>query len=382
MKIDDILLLARKNNPQKPKMNDDRIFIPNLNEKMMDSILRQTDKVSRVSGWLTIGTFEKKEILTLMDFQRNAKKKSHSPNTVEEDTDEKNQILKQNFEVSQHMMNILNEIERSKEVLYTIVIRKIEKELPQLKILDDIKDRRLYLEVIIKECIGKFDTLRKIFSNTRKDTYIEDVLMNLVTKESLEDIEKQMKNRKANKNVHNEATIKTYDLLRHDISNRTVMLDAYQVMEKLIEESKEKIIYHKMAKIECALRIRAYQSEVKERLDASQNPHDMGSPAHIPRSPMSPNKVMISGRPREFKNMLKQDLEIQKKPSSGMQVMMDMGTIHKARLNQLMEPFKTACDKIKHEQDNLDSLKHKKSKLRSKMIDVFAFLLKNPDYIL
>jgi hypothetical protein len=317
-----------------------------------------------------------------MDLQRNAKKKLSSSNSGEEDVDEKNQLIKQNFEVSQHMLNILNEIERSKEVLHTIVVRKIEKELPQLKMLDDLKDRRLYLEVIIKECVGKFETLRKIFSNTRKDTYIEDVLMNLVTKESLEDIEKQMKKREATKYDHNEAAVKTYDLLRHDISNRTTMLEAYQVLEKLIEESKEKIILHKMDKIECALRIRAYQSDVKERLDASHNSNDMGSPVHVPKSPNSPNKIMISGRPREFKNMLKLDLEVQRKPSSGMQVIMDMGAIHKARLNQLMEPFKFACDKIKHEQDNLDSLKHKKSKLRSKLIDVFAFLLRNPDYIL
>lgn len=46
MKIDDILLLARKNNPQKPKQNQDRIVIPKLNERMMDSILRHSDKTS------------------------------------------------------------------------------------------------------------------------------------------------------------------------------------------------------------------------------------------------------------------------------------------------------------------------------------------------
>lgn len=47
MKIDDILLLARKNNPQKPKQSEDRIVIPNLNDRMMDSIMRHTDKVRR-----------------------------------------------------------------------------------------------------------------------------------------------------------------------------------------------------------------------------------------------------------------------------------------------------------------------------------------------
>lgn len=291
-------------------------------------------------------------------------------------------MMKQNFEVSQHMMNVMSEIERSKEVFLTIVVNKIEKELPHLKKLEELKDRQRYLESIIKECIGKFDTLRKIFSNTRKETFIEDVLMNLVTKESLEDIEKQMLKREISKVDLKESAIKSYDLLRHDISNRTTMLDAYQVLEKLIEESKQKIIAHKMDKIECALRVRSHQTEVDENMKSSETLADMASPAHLPRSPISPHKILISGRPREYKNTLRLDLDPNRRHHLGTQVMMDMTTINKARQNQLLEPFKAACDRIKHEQENLDSLKNKKSKLRSKLIDVFGFLLANPDFIL
>lgn len=318
-----------------------------------------------------------------MDLERTSKRKPPgSSSVVDEELAEKARAMKQNFEVSQHMLNIMSEIERSKEVFHTIVVRKIEKDLPQIKMLEELKDRQRYLEAVIKDCIGRFETLRKIFSNQRKDNYIEEVLMNLVTAESLEDIEKQLRKREATKDDQREAAIKSYDLLRHDISNRHTMLDAYQVLEKLIDESKEKIIQHKMDKIECALRLRSHQTEITEQMKSSETLADMASPAHFPRSPPMTQRVMISGRPREMKNLLKLDLDSQRKVNNGMQVMMDMTSINKARQNQLMEPFKTACDRIKHEQDNLESLKKKKSKLRSKLIDVFAFLLRNPDFIL
>src|SRR3990167_97792 len=166
-----------------------------------------------------------------MDLERNSKKKQTGGSLVDDELVEKARIMKQNFEVSQHMMNVMSEIERSKEVFLTVVVNKIEKEILHLKKLEDLKDRQRYLESIIKDCIGKFDTLRKIFSNTRKETFIEDVLMNLVTKESLEDIEKQMKKRELAKVDQRESAIKSYDLLRQDISNRNTMLDAYQVLE-------------------------------------------------------------------------------------------------------------------------------------------------------
>ena len=61
---------------------------------------------------------------------------------------------------------------------------------------------------------------------------------------------------------------------------------------------------------------------------------------------------------------------------------MDMSTINKARLQQLSEPFKASCEKIETEIKNLKQLKLKKSKLKNKLIEVYRFLLKNPNMIL
>ena len=44
MKIEDILLLARKNKSDKQSMQEDKIFLPKMNVRMMDSIMRHSSK--------------------------------------------------------------------------------------------------------------------------------------------------------------------------------------------------------------------------------------------------------------------------------------------------------------------------------------------------
>jgi hypothetical protein len=44
MKIEDILLLARKNKPEKDSRQEDKLSLPKMNVRMMDSILRHTNQ--------------------------------------------------------------------------------------------------------------------------------------------------------------------------------------------------------------------------------------------------------------------------------------------------------------------------------------------------
>lgn len=44
MKIEDILLLARKNKPEKDTRQEDKLSLPKMNVRMMDSILRHTNQ--------------------------------------------------------------------------------------------------------------------------------------------------------------------------------------------------------------------------------------------------------------------------------------------------------------------------------------------------
>lgn len=100
------------------------------------------------------------------------------------------------------------------------------------------------------------------------------------------------------------------------------------------------------------------------------------SPVHLPR-------VVISSKPREFAGRLGAiDLIALREKQQHTSVIVDMTNINKARMHQLLEPFKAATERIEMEEKNLESLKIKKSKLKNKLIDVYHFLLKNPNMIL
>lgn len=93
-------------------------------------------------------------------------------------------------------------------------------------------------------------------------------------------------------------------------------------------------------------------------------------------------KVMISGKPRDPNQKKRLDDISPAADHFGNHVIMDISSIHKARLGQLQEQFKQAVDKIENEANNLESLKVKKTKLRNKLLDIYQFLLKNPPIIL
>lgn len=98
-------------------------------------------------------------------------------------------------------------------------------------------------------------------------------------------------------------------------------------------------------------------------------------------------KVMISGKPRDSTTVLKK-LQLAKATNQevvnhfGSSVITGIASIHKARLNQLQDMFKAAMDKIENEENNLEALKIKKTKLRNRLIEIYQFLLKNPHMIL
>lgn len=104
-------------------------------------------------------------------------------------------------------------------------------------------------------------------------------------------------------------------------------------------------------------------------------------PKHNSSETVTP-KIIISSRPRDFRDMRKIELEEIRKKNKGMQVTVDMTSISKARVNQLMEPLKRVNEKIDVEHTNLESLKVKKLKLKNKLLEVYTFLLKNPGMIL
>lgn len=63
-------------------------------------------------------------------------------------------------------------------------------------------------------------------------------------------------------------------------------------------------------------------------------------------------------------------------------VLTDIGGINKVRMQQLQEQFRLAVDKIEAESKNLESLKAKKKKLKNKLVDIYQFLLKNPQIVM
>lgn len=279
------------------------------------------------------------------------------------------------------MLNALSDIEKTEAILKQIVINKIEKEIDYFKSMSLLKDRQKYLESYIKANVSNFGSLRKLFSSSANDAFIEDNLMNLVSKESLEDIERAKAKRESPENAKIELISRNYETLRNDISSRLTMLEAYHAIDELINSSKKKIEECKKEKIECSLRIRDYHQEIYDRKhgkleDQTSDATGDASPHHT-----ALGKILISGSPRKVKtnkiNILNYKAQTLKN-----QVFMDMTQINKARLNQLNEPFKAAADKVEIEMKNLEALRMKKIKLRNKLIDVYHFLLKNPQIVL
>lgn len=98
-------------------------------------------------------------------------------------------------------------------------------------------------------------------------------------------------------------------------------------------------------------------------------------------------KVMISGKPRDSSTFNVKKVQMSKDFGSelnhfGSSVITGIAGIHKARMNQLQEQFRLAMDKIENEEKNLEALKIKKTKLRNRLIEIYQFLLKNPNIIL
>lgn len=252
MKIDDILTLARKTKAEIETRQEDRIFIPKLNVKMVDSIMRHVSQPR---------TFNKKEIVTIMDLQRLAPKVRKGKYS-DPDNAAKAHEMKSHFEASQALLHKATDIESIQELLKAVVINRIEKDLEEYKQMPTLKERQKHLEASIKEYCSNFDTFRKIFSNPRHDSFVDKSLMILVSKDSLEDLEKQKIKRESLDLVKKEIVFKTYEALRNDISSRETMLEACHSLDKLIEDSRQKIAKYTTEKIECSSKIKDFQQEM------------------------------------------------------------------------------------------------------------------------
>jgi len=352
MKIDDILLLARKSKPEDTRQ-EEKIFMPKLNVRMVDSIMRHTSQPR---------TFAKKEMLTIMDLQR-----SQAQGREHDKKPEDLVVERIHFEISQQMLHLLSDGEKCQELLRSIVINKIEKEIAVYKSMPSQKDRQKHLELFIKDFIGNYEALRKYFTNPQHDSFIENNLLQLVTKDSLDEIEKAKKKRDQT-DFHKEIAIKNYESIRNDISSRLTMLEAYHAIDKLIAESEQKIEKYSKEKIECSIKIMNYCQDVQKRESFKSD----GLPDS--ETPMA-QLFLVSQRKR---------LDFGKKvqPNAFPGSAVDMSNYHKLRLVQLREPFKVACDKVEAETKNLEALILKKTKLRNKLLDVYRFLLRNPQMIL
>lgn len=198
-----------------------------------------------------------------MDLQRMAPKSKKGIVTKHElEAFAKVQELKAQFQISQSILHMLSDIETCQELLKVVVINKIEKELDVFKSIASMKERQKRLEGFIHEYISNFDTLRKVFSNSKYDQFIEKDLMNLVSLESLEDIEKS-KLKKVSVDMHaKELLLRQYELIRNDISARLAMLEALNAMDRLIEESEAKIEQYNKEKIEHSLKVKEYNQEI------------------------------------------------------------------------------------------------------------------------
>jgi hypothetical protein len=198
-----------------------------------------------------------------MDLQRMSPKNKKGLVTKHElEAFAKMQELKAQFQISQSILHMLSDIETCQELLKVVVINKIEKELDVFKSMTSLKERQKRLEGFILEYISNFDTLRKVFSNSKYDKFIEKELMNLVSTDSLEDIEKS-KIKKVSVDMHaKELLLRQYELIRNDISSRLAMLEALNAMDRLIEESEAKIEQYNKEKIEHSLKIKEYNQDI------------------------------------------------------------------------------------------------------------------------
>ena len=223
-----------------------------MNVRMIDAIMRHQSH-PRVFG--------KREIKTIMELERISPKVKKGGRLDVEATELANQ-LKNNFELSQALLNRVSDVERVQELLRAVVVHRIEKELEQYKRMPTLKDRQKHLDSIINEYISNFDSLRKYFTNPKQDSFVEKKLMSLVTKESLEDIEKEKSKRESLEIIRKEMVSKHYESIRNDISSRETMLEAFQVLEKMIIDSKTKITRYTNDKIEWSKAIKDFQQEV------------------------------------------------------------------------------------------------------------------------
>ncbi len=209
-----------------------------------------------------------------MDLQRMAPKTKKGMVTKDElEAFAKMQELKAQFQISQSILHMLSDIETCQELLKVVVINKIEKELDIFKSMSSLKERQKRLEGFIHEYIANFDTLRKVFSNSKYDQFIEKELMNLVSLESLEDIEKS-KLKKVSVDMHTkELLLRQYELIRNDISSRLAMLEALNAMDRLIEDSEAKTEQYNKEKIEHSLKIKEFNQEMVATADPVRHEH-------------------------------------------------------------------------------------------------------------
>lgn len=244
-------MLARKNKTESEVRQEDRIFIPKMNTKMMDSILRHSTQVR---------TFKSKDAATFMDLERMTPR--HRKGKVDAEALARDKELKENYEMSQTVLQIASNAEQIQELLKNVVINRIEKDMCKFKSMPTLKERQKYLEFLIGEYCSSFDSFRRLFNNPKYDSFVENKLLILVTKESLEEIERQKTKRDSLELIKKELVFKNFEALRNDISSRETMLEAYHSLDKLIEDSKLKLSRLTKEKIEVSLKIKSYQQEI------------------------------------------------------------------------------------------------------------------------
>lgn len=253
-------MLARKTKPDAEVRQEERIFIPKMNVKMMDSILRHSSQPR---------LFVKKEITTLMDLERMSPKGKRGK--IAAHSQDKANELKDHFEMNQAMLHKVSDAERIQELLRSVVVNKIEKDIELYKHMPTLKERQKHLENVINEYCSNFDTFRRLFSNPRHDAFVEKKLLALVSRESLEEIEKEKSKRDSLDLVKKELVFKNYETMRNDISSRETMLEACNSLDKMIDESKAKLSRYTTDKIECSVNIKNFHQEIVQLVNKVRN---------------------------------------------------------------------------------------------------------------
>lgn len=202
-----------------------------------------------------------------MDIQRLSPKSKRDTRNPDNDAFFKIQELKSKYQVSQTILHMLSDIDTCQKLLKDVVINKIEKEMEVFKGFETLKERQKHLEGFINEYIGNFDSLRRVFSNTKYDKYIETDLLVLVSQEGLEDIEKQKNKRSMVDMAAKEQLLRQYEAIRNDITNRIVMLEALNSMDRLIDESEVRIEQYTQEKIDHSIKIKDFNQEVVGRVN-------------------------------------------------------------------------------------------------------------------